>query len=285
MNSIFYKTIARLGRRLYMIGRQDNLKSQINNGEFFVLRKILLISKNSHDVVVVDIGANKGIWSNYFIALTYELGISFSKLYIIEPAFSAFKILTSVFNVKINTCCVEIINIAFDTIKGKKFLYSYGFASGINSLHKFIDSNEVIAEKVNVETFDNFALQKKLTEVNYVKSDTEGNCLNIMLGASLSLARGIVQAWQFEYNHRWLYADASLFKVFKFIEDKPYFFAKITKNKMIIYTSWHFELERYFEANYILLRKDIIPLVREVVEFHVFNANNVSEKCDYLSAY
>ena len=44
--------------------------------------------------------------------------------------------------------------------------------------------------------------------------------------------------------------------MYKLIEDKPYYLGKLTDKKIIIFKKWHFELDKFFENNYVLIHKD-----------------------------
>jgi hypothetical protein len=75
------------------------------------------------------------------------------------------------------------------------------------------------------------------------------------MGASESLRKGLIDAWQFEYNHRWVSEGSYIKDVFDFIADKPYTLGKVHGNGIETYDMWHPELEHFFESNYVLIRK------------------------------
>ena len=80
--------------------------------------------------------------------------------------------------------------------------------------------------------------------------------------------------FQFEYNHRWINAKCFLKDVFDFIDDKNYFLGKITRNTIEIYQNWHPEMERFFEANYILINKNQTEIIA-TSKFVTFGRRNV----------
>ena len=79
--------------------------------------------------------------------------------------------------------------------------------------------------------------------------------MSVLRGANHVLGDGLVEVWQFEYNHRWVAAGATLKNVFDFIKDKPYCCGKLHREGVEIYEEWHQELERFFEGNYVLIKK------------------------------
>jgi FkbM family methyltransferase len=273
MNS-FKKLIWRLGRRIYLYARGDIGSPPEINGEFSVLDTIisgLSVAECKSKLTFFDIGSNKGAWIDEVLRLCKGQN---PKIFSIEPARSTYTSLLGKYDDN-----VGVFNIALGAKQGISDLYIYGEQIGINSLHHFIDSAVLNLEAVKVERFDDFCSENKVTDVLYVKSDTEGNCLNILFGADASLSAGAIQFWQFEYNHRWLYAESSLFKLFKYIEDKPYKVSKLTGGKVIVYEKWHFELDRFFEGNYLLIRNDCVEALSSIIEYHNFDEFNVTQKC------
>ncbi len=69
------------------------------------------------------------------------------------------------------------------------------------------------------------------------------------------LATGSIEVVQFEYNWRWLLNKASLLDVFALVKDMPYRVGKLLDGSIEFYDEWHFELDRFFENNYVLVRK------------------------------
>lgn len=89
-----------------------------------------------------------------------------------------------------------------------------------------------------------------------VKIDTEGFDLLVLRGAEQTLHDGRIEIVQFEYNWRWLPNHVCLRDVFALIADKPYRLGKLCGNTIEFYDQWHFELDRFFENNYVLIRND-----------------------------
>lgn len=97
--------------------------------------------------------------------------------------------------------------------------------------------------------------------------------MSVLLGAEQALRAGLIEVWQFEYNHRWVANHSMLKDVFNFIEDKPYRLGKLFGNGIEICDSWHPELERFFEANYVLVRNGT-PVTKLCIPMR-FDASNV----------
>ncbi len=263
----FRGIIWRLCRRGYIYVRGDSYSDPSSNGEFMIFKKVSPLFSN--DPVLIDIGANEGDWiQNAFNVLDAKMG---KKIYALEPALNTYKYLKERFGGSIT-----VMNIALGIENGKANLNIYGNTLGINSLHSVMDAEPLSIETVTIERFDDFYSRNLLSEIDYVKSDTEGNCFNVLMGAEVCLKIGCIKFWQFEYNYRWLMPGHSLLNVFKFIENKPYLLAKITNKGLVIYRKWHFELDRYFEANYILIRENIVNDIRDFSKNSAFDEFNVS---------
>ena len=60
--------------------------------------------------------------------------------------------------------------------------------------------------------------------------------------------------------------------VFDLVEGLPYRVCKVVPEGIDAYESWHPELETFFEANYLLVRDDLVELLD--VRRGKFSANN-----------
>ena len=144
-----------------------------------------------------------------------------------------------------------IEKLAFSNYTGHGHIYVDDESAGNNSLTQ---KPELVAELVSLSSFDDYLENNNITESLFVKSDAEGHDFNILLGANKTFQKGQVEVWQFEYNHHWINQRAFLKNVFDFISDKPYRLGKICNKRIVLFKQWHSELERFFEANYVLVK-------------------------------
>jgi FkbM family methyltransferase len=236
----------RLGRKMYTYARGDGLNDPHTNGEYQLLEQVLAASQGSR--VLLDVGANKGDWSAHAL----EAGGS-SPLHIhsFEPSMATRKMLTARFA---STPAVTVQPFALSETEGEAKFYSNEVGSGTNSLSPASGLNtEVVAQT----TVDHFLQKAGVKAVTMMKVDTEGFDLLVLKGASAALRDGVIDIIQFEYNWRWLINHASLRDVFGLIADKPYRLGKLCPGGSIeFYEQWHFELDRFFENNYVLVKND-----------------------------
>lgn len=236
----------RIARKLYCIARRDIGNAPETNGEYWLLAQVLA-TNSTEPTILFDIGANKGDWSHRALkCLTREKFAS--RVYAFEPTASTFAHLRQRFA---DDARLTAQRIALSDRSREIDLFVVGDLAGTNSLY---DADGARREKVGAMKFDQFLLQKGIDRVRFVKSDTEGHDLNVLRGAEESLRQGKVDIWQFEYNHRWINGRAVLKDVFDLVEDKPYRIGKLYGNGVETFERWHPELDRYFEANYVLVR-------------------------------
>ena len=87
----------------------------------------------------------------------------------------------------------------------------------------------------------------------------------MLKGAVDLFQEGRIDVAQFEYNHRWVYSRSYLKDVFDLLEGLPYRVARIRGDRLELFEDWHPEIERYFEANYLIVRDaaiDWFPTLR-----------------------
>jgi len=236
----------RLGRRLYCWARRDVPNNPATNGEYWLIEKLLGESAGN-TAILIDIGANRGDWTAHARGILDSLG-KHGLAYAFEPTQSTYTFLTNRFKVDDS---VKLNKIALSEHTGEAEFFVNGELAGTNSLY---DTQGTVAETVQTQRFDDFWVSAGLKTVLFVKSDTEGHDMSVLRGAEKSLRAGSIEVWQFEYNHRWVFNHSVLKDVFDFIEDKPYSLGKLYGNGIEIYEKWHPEIERFFEANYVLVR-------------------------------
>jgi len=253
----------RAGRRLYTYARGEGPNDPHRNGEYWLLRHVLTRSVRTLHVLL-DIGANRGDWTAEALRLS-ERSLS---VHAFEPSCFSRAILTQRFADQSN---VTIHSTALSNESGKATFYSNGDAAGINSLSSV---SGTCTETVVVGTLDEFLQREDIAPVAMIKIDTEGFDSLVLRGAEGCLARGAVEVVQFEYNWRWLLNHACLRDVFELIRDKPYRLGKLIAHSVDYYDVWHPELDRFFETNCVLVRRDS-PLSELGRSVH-FDVSNVA---------
>ena len=160
---------------------------------------------------------------------------------------------------------VEIVGFAMSATEGEADFFSNGPGAGTNSLNSVSGPT---AERVQLVTIDGFVERRGIDRICMIKIDTEGYDFGVLQGARRMLAEGRIELVQFEYNWRWLLNKASLLDVFTLIKDMPYRLGKLVGDSIEFYYEWHFELDRFFEGNYVLVRTgSSLELVGRTISF------------------
>ena len=238
----------RLGRKLYCLARGDLKNYPQINGEYWLLLCVFEYCENAN-VLLLDVGANKGDWTMRAIATIKPMNVDLSVI-AFEPCTGTRAMLES----RVGSFdSVQVSPVALASSEGSAEFYFNKAGAGTNSLSPVSGG---LSEQVTITTLDAFIKNGDIPHVTMLKIDTEGFDFNVLQGAKKSLSTGCIDIIQFEYNWRWLINHVSLRDVFEFIEDKPYVLGKLVGSSIDIYNEWHFEMDRYFENNYILIKKD-----------------------------
>lgn len=255
----------RLGRKIYCWARGDLQNDPSRNGEYWLLEKA--INDSDMQLVLFDVGANKGDWSVRALSLAKKFDKQ-PTLFAFEPCGETRAILKGRLPAGLN---VIVSPCALAEAEGEASFYSSGAGSGTNSLNAI--SGDAV-EQVRMTTFDAYIKEHQLERVSMLKIDTEGFDLAVLQGAATALANGKIDLIQFEYNWRWLLNKASLRDVFQLIKGKPYRLGKLVGESMVLFDEWHFELDRFFENNYVLVLKG--SAMENRGQSIMFDASNVA---------
>ena len=259
----FIRSLAwRVGRKLYHQARGEQANDPENNGEYWFLDRFLDTAESG--AVLLDIGANRGAYSLH--ALRHPLADRLRAVHAFEPDSGTRQLLIEGLNGREQ---VHVHSEALAASRGEADFYSSGPGAGTNSLSS---SSGLLVERVPVTTLDEVLDRYAVGELVMVKVDTEGFDFNVISGGEDALKNGRVEALQFEYNWRWLQNHVCLKDVFGFIQDKPYHLGKLVGCSIEFFEDWHFELDRFVEANLVLVKKTS-KLVRlgKVCRFDAYN--------------
>jgi len=202
----------------------------------------------ARDLTLLDVGANVGDWTIRALNLASVRGKRIHG-YAFEPCTSTREILEHRLK---DASDVEICAFALSSAEGEADFFSSGPGIGTNSLGPI---SGTCVERVRLTTIDTFLETNDIKRVDLLKIDAEGFDFSVLEGAVRSLADGKVEVVQFEYNWRWVANKASLHRVFTLIQGVPYRLGKLVGPRIAFFDAWHFELERFFENNYVLIRQ------------------------------
>jgi FkbM family methyltransferase len=258
------RVAVRTGRALSRAARLDGRNDLQVNGELEVQR--VALAGGGGLVVVLDVGANVGDWSLALAGLGRHVPVGTRvQVYALEPASDTFATLSAAVHAASPGLPIKPRNIALSDRNGSAELNVVAAGAGINSLHVQSDHNPIRTETIECATLDDFCAREGVDSVRLLKIDTEGHEMSVLRGASAMLGRGAIDMIQFEYNHRWIVSRHYLRDAFELLGPLGYRIGKITPQGIEFYERWHFELETWYEANYLACRPgwvDRFPRVR-----------------------
>ena len=261
----------RLGRFLYLGARRELLNDPNSNGEYALIEWLFdavagckgpfKAHDSSRTLHLIDVGANVGEWTcRVFIDLDKRGLGNAASIHAFEPAPAQ--------NAEFQS------RLAADIARDRAHLHCQALAEkpatsrftvtgaqgGTSALSNGVSESGVEID-VQVSTLDEVASRFSMDEILLVKIDTEGNDFNVLCGGAQLLQTGRVLVAQFEYNWRWVGFGHWLRSVFHLIKNCPYAFARLTRDGMEVHDDWHPELEHYYETNYVLVRRDVLPVL------------------------
>jgi FkbM family methyltransferase len=265
---------------LYLGARRELGNDATSNGEYALLGWVAariaqhdqsVIAEKPMKAVIVDIGANLGDWTERALRVLQSIGVGDNAcIHAFEPAPDQNAYLRKRFASAVRDGRVHVHSEAVGATRAMAQFSVTGSRAGTSALYAGAPSG---GHQIDVEvvTLDDVATRAGLNEVALVKIDTEGNDFNVIKGGSNLLRGGRVLVVQFEYNWRWVGFGHCLRSVFGAIENTNYVFGRLTQYGIEVHDAWHPELEHYFETNYVLVRRDVLPFLPHTrVMFGVF---------------
>lgn len=266
MNSkLTTRLLWRLGRYAYCQSRGEPSSASISeNGEADIQAKVLAAIPSNVKLQALDIGANEGEWTRSLIQQASEGRCTPAKLRIdaFEPISGTADRFEKLFSENSLNRMVRLHRLAISDVVGEQLMALMSESGGTNTLHHDTAGLDPIGgwQPVSLDTLDSFCAANGVTHVHLAKCDTEGHDAKVLKGAAGLLLAGKIDVFQFEYNHRWVHSRAFLKDVFDLVRGLPYRVAKVRRRGEIdIYPSWHPELDRFFEANYLLVHERALP--------------------------
>jgi FkbM family methyltransferase len=255
------RTVWRAARRAYCAARSDLPDDDISrNGEGRLQQDVVrLLAARQQPAVVFDVGANIGTWSLSFLDARRALPSPFPlKLHAFEPVPGTHVSLLGGLASHPDGACVTPVPMALSSRDGIANIYSAGANQGTNSLHDdgLRPGRETLS--IRLTTASAYAASQGIDEIHLLKSDAEGHDCEVIKGAHDLLRMGRIWVLQFEYNHIWIASRHFLKDVFDLIAGTNYSLGKITASRIELLPAWHPELERFFAANFVLIRNDIL---------------------------
>jgi len=227
-----------------------NYKNSKISGEEFFLRRYL---KGKTIKIIFDIGANEGSYSKKIMGLNPS-----AEIYAFEPHPKTFK--------KLQEAADEFSFKAFNMGCGDKneMVYIYDYKENDGSSHasiykdviEKIHKSESVASKITIIKLDDFAKEYNVSKIYLLKIDTEGNELNILMGATELIKNNKIDVIHFEFNEMNVYSRVFFRDFYELLVN--YNFYRMLPDGLIFlgdYNPIHQEIFAY--QNIVAIRKDL----------------------------
>ena len=232
------------------------------NGEKKLLEKISNHSKtiSNEDLILFDIGANKGDWS----LMASHILKAKCKIFAFEIIPHTFAILQ-----KQTASNVEI------------HAFSVGMGSTVGEIEIFVDhnNNEVSSAypslffnensskvKCPITTGDVFTIENKVTNIDFLKIDVEGMEKEVLLGFKHFLSAEKVGIIQLEYGFVNVQSGFLLKEIYQLLEGYGYVVGKLYPTG-VEFKKFHLYDENFIGPNFIAVHKRYGKLVEVLNEF------------------
>lgn len=238
------------------------------NGEYFLLAKIKRIHFTDESVVF-DVGANTGEFTRMAISDTDNNLI----VYCFEPVHTTFSAFNEVMSKLDRSANIIMVNAALSDTNGVANIYTSGYLSGTNSMHKRhlgalgeIRQNNV--EKIKTIRGDSFCIEAGIQHIDFLKIDTEGHELAVLKGFEQMLLEKKIDFIQFEYGGCWIDARVLLKDAFDYLLPQGYILVKIHPKGIEVFEHYDFRQETFAYSNYLAIRQDLLQVIQKNKWFH-----------------
>ncbi|MDR2430920.1 MAG: FkbM family methyltransferase [Candidatus Margulisbacteria bacterium] len=217
------------------------------SGERNVLNYIKKKYTKLTEVIVFDVGANKGDYS----VLTNKILKDRAKIYAFEPAKITYERMTE--NTK-DMKNIERYNLGFSDKDIYATLYYETEGSGLASIYKrnleYLNVSLDKKETITLHTLDGFCKEKNIPKIHLLKLDIEGGELLALNGAKNKIDSGGIDYIQFEFGGCNI-DSRTYFQDFWYLLSAQYRFYRIIKDGI-------YEIKKYSELNECFLTTNFL---------------------------
>lgn len=217
------------------------------SGEIGALTFVSKTLASAAPFTLLDVGANDG---DYLQAALRVLGDRL-RAYSFEPQSVCFLRLQARFG---SDPRIALKQAAVGSDAGVLELFCESEGETTASLHRDSISGSARSEKVQVTTIDRMAKEEGLEQIDFLKIDTEGYEMDVLLGASSMIESGRISAIQFEFGDTFLHTRYHFADLWELLSPR-YTIYRILRHGLSEVPRYSPDLEIYKISNFLCVRK------------------------------
>ena len=222
-------------------------QSPADSGEVEALKFFRDSFDTSKPFTLFDVGANDGEYLSHALdALGSDLNA-----YSFEPQSESYARLDKRFA---NDPRVKTLKVALGGKVGTAELFSAETGDATASLHRNNVFDQTSSELVQVTTVDQVCADEGIEQIDFLKIDTEGNEMDVLLGASNTIEAGRVSAIQFEFGDPYINTQYHFIDLWKLLSPRHTIY-RILRHGLVALDSYSTDLEIYKIANFICVKR------------------------------
>jgi FkbM family methyltransferase len=237
---------------LNKIGILKYQNSFVTGEQFLISNVIKKYLKGIMKPVFFDVGANVGEYSKLL------------KFYFPESEIFAFEPIPNTYSQLLKNFgnygrCVNA-GMGAEEKTATIFTYSDNLMSQHASLYEeifnqFHKRSDLIRVDFELTTIDFFCNQENITNIDFLKIDTEGNELSVLLGAKRMLSEGKIKIIQFEFGECDVFSKVFLRDFYNLLTDFNIY--RLDTNQLINLFDYSVENEIFHFQNFIAVKKNL----------------------------
>lgn len=243
----FYEALFRMSLRGMNYGNGGNYEE---SGELGVLQYIKEKLRKENPIVVFDVGANVG---NYSQAV-YESLDGRATIHAFEPSKKTYE---SLCRNASGLKSVVLNNFGFGRAAETLTLYTNREGSGLASVYQrdlgYTGISMDKTEEIRLSTIDTYCQENNIHHIHFLKLDIEGHELSALMGASQMLAQKKIDFIQFEFGGANIDSH-TFFRDFYRLLEGDYKIYRIIKNGLTKIPKYRVTYEIFDSINYLAER-------------------------------
>ena len=227
-----------------------------DNGEEDAIRFLVKKSKQNKELVIFDVGANKGQYTEAILKNSNGKNL---RLHLFEPSKTNCGILEEkLLPRQSEGLKIKINQIGLANVSGVFTLYTDKDGSDIASLQNLKlplrPFNEALFEQVKVITVDQYISENNITTIDLLKIDVEGGEYNVIQGALNAINSMKVNHIQFEFGAGNITSRVFFHDFWTLLSEK-YKFSQILHGGLVPVEKYSPDCEIFITTNYFLQLK------------------------------